>query len=145
MFGCFLFLNGARIFCFVVFVFGFCCIGGANAVINLVNSRLFGFECFDMSLSRKSQVLTNQYRLFLVCIIENIPQLSIQIGFCILSNSFANATMLALTSSIASMILLISTFVIQYGDRMNDQLIEIRIKYRNVKDQTKDTQLRYGI
>ena len=119
--------------------------GGANASISLVNSRIFGFEWFDMSLSRKSQIKTNQYKLFLVCILENIPQISIQVGFSITSETFANATVFALIGSLISMFLLIGTFIIQRGDRMNDQLIEIRIKYRNPKDQTRRTQLNYGM
>ena len=98
-----------------------------------------------MGLSNKKRIETNKFKVFLVTICENIPQICVQLAFSILTSTFEDATAIALTSSVASIILVVGTCILQSGDKFNDKLFEFEVKFLSGKDKSKSVQYRYKL
>eukprot|EP01083_Nonionella_stella_P003387 9651_1 len=79
--------------------------GSTYAAINLVNSNFLGHKVFSMGLSQVDVLKFNQTRLMNVVLLENIPQVIIQICFLVLSKQLTDLSMLAIVSSTLSIFL----------------------------------------
>ena len=88
--------------------------GGLTASLRLVNSKLFGLTVFDMGLPKYKQDETVRHRLWLTVILENIPQILISTFYARTLSSFNQTVMLALISSIASVILAIFSAILEF-------------------------------
>eukprot|EP01083_Nonionella_stella_P226351 803959_1 len=79
--------------------------GSTYAAINLVNSNFLGWKIFSMGLSQVDVLKFNQKRLVNVVLLENLPQLIIQVVFAYLSKQLTDISVLAIASSAVSICL----------------------------------------
>ena len=119
---------------------------GANAALDVVNSRIFGLKAFDMGLSRRAQVEAQKVKIGLVTVCENIPQVIIQLMFSISTKTVAGATLAALISSLISIQLVFGAWIVTRGDKGNDKLFEFVLKYTSPHDKkNQDIRKRYHL
>ena len=88
--------------------------GGLTASLKLVNSKLFGLPIFDMGLPKYKQDETVRHRLWLTVVLENVPQIIISTLYATTLSSFDQTVMLALVSSIASVILAVFSAFLEF-------------------------------
>lgn len=70
--------------------------GDANVSIDFCNSRAFGLSLFDMGMTKRERIMIGKYRVIFVTLLENLPQICIQIIFSLESETIAGATIFAL-------------------------------------------------
>ena len=120
--------------------------GSAFTGINICNSNIFGLKCFDMRLPKHEQIYFNQQRIYSMILLENIPQIIIQIIFTI---SISKPDFITIMSFIFSFISIISSifsyFTYQSISSNNNYIViqfnissnEIVSKYKSISQQTR--------
>ena len=88
--------------------------GGANSTISLFNSKLFGWKIFDMKLPFQSRWKIDRWRVLIVTICENIPQIIIQVLYTQFIGEFSTVVVIALISSVLSVVLVTGTCLLQH-------------------------------
>ena len=88
--------------------------GGATASLQVVNSKLFGMYMFDMGLSRYAIDRTARHKLWLTVAFENVPQIFISILYARILTGFEPTVVVALVSSVSSIIIAIFTALLEY-------------------------------
>ena len=80
--------------------------GSAFAAVNICNSNLFHLSIFNMGLNKRQKATFKNERLLSNVILENIPQLILQMIFLILTvgSSISSITLIAMIFSIISML-----------------------------------------
>ena len=78
--------------------------GSSFAAINMVNCRLFGHPLFCMGLSHRHLKKFENQRLYSVIILENLPQLILQISYTITTKSITSTTIWAMIFGLLSII-----------------------------------------
>ena len=76
--------------------------GGVHASISLVCSRIFGISLFDCGLSKRELSQFTDLRLLYSVLLENFPQLIMQIVYIIYGGGWDTAVVLAMITSIFS-------------------------------------------
>ena len=107
--------------------------GGANASINLCSSKLFGVEMFSMKLARHDYIKLSKIPILLVILLENLPQICIQLGFVILTQNSStiaarNAAIFSLISSSTAVIFALGVLILQGFDPLDDEIFKITVK-----------------
>eukprot|EP01083_Nonionella_stella_P068838 183086_1 len=121
--------------------------GSAQTVIELMNSKIFGLDLFEMGLSRMQLIGISKFRVWLCNVAQNIPQIC-----CVLywmmrvgHNEFAVASLI---SSTCSVILVVVATILIRMDHLHDEQIEFVLHYKwhghNVPKQAKDKLNRIG-
>ena len=80
-------------------------LGSSFTAIELCNTYLFSLSIFSMSLNRRQKAIFKNQRIYSTVLLENIPQLILQIIYTILTSSFSEVTLIAGIFSILSIIL----------------------------------------
>eukprot|EP01084_Bolivina_argentea_P269736 458494_1 len=81
--------------------------GSSFAAVDIMNSNLFGLQYFEMGLSNKQRILFKTKRIYSVVMLENIPQLALQIWYMVqLGNNY---NLIAISSAVFSGISIIVT------------------------------------
>ena len=78
--------------------------GSMSASLLIVNSNLFGLKWFSMKMPRHEQDIASRNRLLLTVGIENVPQIVISVTYALLLTEFDEIVLLALTSSMISVV-----------------------------------------
>ena len=89
----------------IILVVAVCVSGNSFGAIELANSNLFGMDLFSMGLNPRHLKQFQGKRIYSSVILENIPQLAVQIYFLSYLGAFDEATFVALLSSSISVIL----------------------------------------
>eukprot|EP01084_Bolivina_argentea_P129617 228907_1 len=103
--------------------------GNAFAAVSLVNSYMFGMDFFDMGLTDKELIAFTYKRVYSVILLENIPQLCIQIWFLISLGAFAEPiTISSIIFSLISIIVSILSMSMQKGLSQSEGHVGITIQ-----------------
>eukprot|EP01084_Bolivina_argentea_P189814 326343_1 len=79
--------------------------GSSFASIDLFNSNLFSLDAFDMGLSREEYISFRYKRVYSLVLLENFPQLILQIWYIAATNGYYNIiTITSLTFTVISII-----------------------------------------
>ena len=88
-----------------ILIYLFTLIFGFYNTIDLVQSRLFYYQLFNMPLKRNESASLKKYRFINIILLENIPQIAINIIYCITySQNYSNIVFFSLTFSILSIL-----------------------------------------
>lgn len=96
---------------FKIFIYLLCMVSGnAFIAVGLCNSNLFGLFMFDMGLNRRQLAVYKNKRIFAIVLLENFPQLVIQLSYSIASETVTYVTVSAILFSLTSIILSIMEY-----------------------------------
>ena len=106
-------------FCFLVLISG-----GCHASLQLVCSKMFGMHIFDCGLSkRESLQFTSQLQFSLSVLLENIPQLIIQVIYIVTLRQVDEAVIFALIASFLSILTAVFAWCVSKHIDFENQLI----------------------
>ena len=80
-------------------------LGSCFTAVELSNSNLFRLSVFNMGLNRRQKAIFKNQRVFSTVLVENVPQLLLQIIYSIVSKSVTYVTIIAALFSLVSIIL----------------------------------------
>ena len=86
------------------------CLGSAFSAVEICNCNIFSLTLFRMGLSRRQKSIFKNERLYSIVLLENIPQLIIQLIYCIFYD-INSITIMASTFSLLSII----TSILEHG------------------------------
>eukprot|EP01083_Nonionella_stella_P085196 236108_1 len=115
--------------------------GSANASINLMNSRIFGAHMFNMGLTKLQLIQTTKFKVLLNTLTENLPQIVFTSYFMIITDDITNFAVMSLISSTLSVILVIVVTIIFSIDPMQDEYIQMTLKYNEPLEETSPTNI----
>eukprot|EP01083_Nonionella_stella_P095751 268915_1 len=128
----------------MLFFLSFLC-GSTYAPLMLVNSNLFGWRLFSMGLSQKELKEINQKRVINVVLMENAPQLVIQVIFLGSIRGLSGISLLAIISSSVSICVAILSSMQQRkmnkGGKASTSLFSFKVSY-DVNDVNVDKELK---
>ena len=123
--------------------FLFCCLvvlsGGVYPSLTLISSRLFGLSIFDSGLNQMELALLKKLQVTHSVILENAPQLLLQIIYIIDRQSIDAAVLFALISSFFSVIVVVFTYFFSKQIDFNQLNIKLNVAF-NANSLLSDTQ-----
>ena len=118
----------------VKFLYLLCVISGnAFIAVGLCNSNLFGLFLFDLGLNKRQLAVYKNKRIFSIVLLENFPQLIIQLLYSISSETVTYVTISATLFSLTSIILSIMEYCTKQV-LLDDEMVCV-IKLNVISDQ----------
>ena len=103
--------------------------GSANTAINLMNSQIFGLGLFNMGLTKLQLIETNKFKVILNIALENVPQIGFTVYYVFWLEGVTDFAVMSLISSTLSVILIVVVTIIFSIDPLNDEYLEMTLKY----------------
>lgn len=109
--------------------------GGLYPSLTMVNSKLFGLQIFNMSLSKTEILSFQSIKLKYTVLCENLPQFVLQLYFLTIDTANLSffSTWLAITSSVFSMISLLLSYLLNDMNSLKIKRYTISVDFHNAK------------